>query len=72
MRFPYPLLPAEFEIPDEWWTEAGMTAFMLAGPLTDRQVAHSQLHYERSSRRSDPSAARKTLEGSTESASSLS
>ncbi|PWB90811.1 hypothetical protein C5688_08040 [Methylocystis sp. MitZ-2018] len=31
MRFPYPLLPAEFEIPDEWWTEAGMTAFTLAG-----------------------------------------
>ncbi|MGB5084273.1 MAG: hypothetical protein WBO09_06615 [Methylocystis silviterrae] len=31
MRFPYPLFPAEFEIPDEWWTEAGMTAFMFAG-----------------------------------------
>ncbi len=30
MRFPYPLLPAEFEIPDDWWTEAGMTAFTLA------------------------------------------
>ena len=28
MRFPYPLFPAEFEIPDEWWTEAGMEGFM--------------------------------------------
>jgi hypothetical protein len=27
MRFPFPLFPGEFEIPDEWWTEAGMTGF---------------------------------------------
>jgi hypothetical protein len=27
MRFRFPLLPAEFEIPDVWWTEAGMTTF---------------------------------------------
>jgi hypothetical protein len=27
MRFPFPLLPAEFEIPDEWWIEAGMPGF---------------------------------------------
>jgi len=27
MRFPYPCYPAEFEIPDEWWTEAGMSGF---------------------------------------------
>ena len=27
MRFRFPLLPAELEIPDAWWTEAGMTAF---------------------------------------------
>ena len=27
MRFAYPNLPAEFEIPDDWWTEAGMTGF---------------------------------------------
>lgn len=27
MRFPLPLLPAEFEIPDEWWAEAGMSRF---------------------------------------------
>ena len=27
MRFRFPLLPAEFEIPDSWWAEAGMTAF---------------------------------------------
>jgi hypothetical protein len=31
MRFPLPLLPAEFEIPDEWWVEAGMVGAMLAG-----------------------------------------
>lgn len=27
MRFPYPYYPAEFEIPDDWWTEAGMSGF---------------------------------------------
>jgi hypothetical protein len=27
MRFCFPLLPAEFEIPDRWWSEAGMTIF---------------------------------------------
>jgi hypothetical protein len=27
MRFRFPLLPAEFEIPDAWWSDAGMTAF---------------------------------------------
>lgn len=27
MRFSFPLFPAEFEIPDEWWTEAGMAGF---------------------------------------------
>jgi hypothetical protein len=27
MRFALPLLPAEFEIPDDWWTEAGMAGF---------------------------------------------
>jgi hypothetical protein len=27
MRFPLPLLPAEFEIPDDWWCEAGMEGF---------------------------------------------
>jgi hypothetical protein len=27
VRFPFPLLPAEFEIPDEWWIEAGMAGF---------------------------------------------
>jgi hypothetical protein len=27
MRFSYPQLPAEFEIPDEWWAEAGMMEF---------------------------------------------
>ena len=27
MRFFFPLLPAEFEVPDEWWSEAGMVGF---------------------------------------------
>jgi hypothetical protein len=27
MRFAFPRFPAEFEIPDEWWTEAGMSDF---------------------------------------------
>lgn len=30
MRFPLPLRPAEFEIPDEWWAEAGMAAVTLS------------------------------------------
>ena len=38
MRFPFPRLPGEFEIPDEWLTEAGMTGFTpsaSAYPSTD-------------------------------------
>jgi hypothetical protein len=31
MRFSLPLLPAEFEIPDLWWEEAGMTGFTKSG-----------------------------------------
>jgi hypothetical protein len=27
MRFAFPRFPAEFEIPDEWWNQAGMSAF---------------------------------------------
>lgn len=27
MRFPFPCFPAEFDIPDEWWREAGMFGF---------------------------------------------
>jgi hypothetical protein len=27
MRFAFPHFPAEFEIPDEWWAEAGMPDF---------------------------------------------
>ena len=27
MRFAFPLLPAEFEIPDEWRAESGMAGF---------------------------------------------
>lgn len=30
MRFPFPLLPAEFEIPDDWWAESGMVGFVPA------------------------------------------
>jgi hypothetical protein len=32
MCFHFPVLPAEFEIPDAWWTEAGMTAFGPGAP----------------------------------------
>jgi hypothetical protein len=28
MRFPFPRFPAEFEIPDDWWVEAGMLEFV--------------------------------------------
>ena len=31
MRFSFPLLPAEFDIPDDWWMEAGMTGFKPSG-----------------------------------------
>jgi hypothetical protein len=27
MRFPMPNYPCEFDIPDEWWAEAGMNSF---------------------------------------------
>lgn len=27
MRFPFPYFPVEFEIPDDWWYEAGMEGF---------------------------------------------
>ena len=39
MRFPFPLLPAEFEIPDDWWTEAGMTSFKPSGSAYRSTVA---------------------------------
>ena len=32
MRFSFPLFPAQFEIPDEWWAEAGMQDFKVSGP----------------------------------------
>lgn len=31
MRFQMPHLPLEFQIPDEWWAEAGMTAGLPEG-----------------------------------------
>jgi hypothetical protein len=41
MRFPFPCLPAEFEIPDEWWQGAGMDSFLPAG-LAFRSSADAQ------------------------------
>ncbi len=32
MRFALPMFPVEFEIPDAWWTEAGMSGFTRSGP----------------------------------------
>ena len=32
MRFPLLFLPCEFEIPDQWWTEAGMETYSRSGP----------------------------------------
>jgi len=32
MRFAFPRLPAEFEIPDDWWNDAGITGFMPSVP----------------------------------------
>jgi hypothetical protein len=31
MRFAFPRFPAEFEIPNEWWSEAGMQGFRPRG-----------------------------------------
>ncbi len=31
MRFPFPRFPADFELPDEWWSEAGMSGFTRQG-----------------------------------------
>ena len=31
MRFAFPRFPAEFEIPDDWWIEAGMGGFTRHG-----------------------------------------
>jgi hypothetical protein len=42
MRFSFPLLPAEFEIPDEWWFEAGMADFVPLGPAY-RSIAAATL-----------------------------
>jgi hypothetical protein len=32
MRFSFPRFPGEFEIPNEWWEEAGMRNFLRKGP----------------------------------------
>ena len=31
MRFSFPCFPAEFDLPDEWWAEAGMVGFKPPG-----------------------------------------
>ena len=31
MRYSFPRLPGEFEIPDQWLSEAGMTGFVASG-----------------------------------------
>ena len=31
-EFPFPRFPAEFEIPDDWWVEAGMAEFVRRTP----------------------------------------
>jgi hypothetical protein len=41
MRCPMPNFPCEFEIPDEWWVEAGMTGFAAPG-LAYRSTLGSQ------------------------------
>src|ERR1700724_1734184 len=40
MRFPFPLLPAESEMPDEWWNEAGMSSFTPPGPYRATAATH--------------------------------
>ena len=42
MRFRFPLLPAEFEIPDSWWADAGMAAFCPGAP-NYRSTPHAVL-----------------------------
>ena len=32
MQVPFPRFPAEFEIPDDWWVEAGMSEFVRHTP----------------------------------------
>lgn len=31
MQFPFPHFPGEFEVPDEWWSEAGMYGYARRG-----------------------------------------
>jgi hypothetical protein len=40
MRFDFPMLPAEFEIPDDWFAEVGMEGFTPSG--ADRASARAQ------------------------------
>jgi hypothetical protein len=43
MRFPMPKYPCEFEIPDEWWAEAGMVGFTPSGRRGYRSTAAAML-----------------------------
>ena len=40
MGFDYPHLPAQFEIPDDWWEESGMPSFQKSGAAYLSQEAH--------------------------------
>jgi hypothetical protein len=31
MKFLFPIFPAEFALPDEWWGDSGMTGFTPVG-----------------------------------------
>jgi hypothetical protein len=43
MRFAIPVLPCEFELPDEWWREAGMVGFDPAGRPAYRSIDSGEL-----------------------------
>jgi hypothetical protein len=43
MLFPLPVLPLEFEIPDAWWAEAGMTGFIPKHPAYRSTAAASRI-----------------------------
>jgi hypothetical protein len=43
MRFAIPALPCEFELPDDWWREAGMVGFDPAGRPAYRSTDGGEL-----------------------------
>lgn len=46
MRFAFPRFPAEFEIPDEWWIEAGMPGFTRGAPAFRSATADTVALYD--------------------------